>query len=68
MNQATAIGRLSILAVGLGIGAALAATPGVAAADPSTDGVMDRSTAGWSVRPGGRYGPGFGYPGLNLRD
>ena len=46
MNQATAIGRLSILAVGLGIGAAVAATPGVASADPSSDGCVDRSTAG----------------------
>jgi len=33
MKQASGIGRLAGLAVGLGIGAALAATPGVASAD-----------------------------------
>jgi hypothetical protein len=37
MKHATRIGRFAGLAVGLGIGAALAATPGVASADPSTD-------------------------------
>jgi hypothetical protein len=37
MNHAKAIGRLAGLAVGLGIGAALAATPGVASADSSSD-------------------------------
>jgi hypothetical protein len=33
MNQVKAIGRLSMLAVGLGLGATVAATPGVASAD-----------------------------------
>jgi hypothetical protein len=37
MRHAMGIGRLGLLALGLGIGAALAATPGVASADPSTD-------------------------------
>ena len=49
MNQATAIGRLSILAVGLGIGAAVVATPGVASADDfqiSIDGFDLFPTAG----------------------
>jgi hypothetical protein len=36
MRKAKAIGRLGLLAVGLGIGAAVAATPGIASAD-STD-------------------------------
>jgi hypothetical protein len=36
MRHATNIGRLSILAAELGIGAALACTPAVASADPST--------------------------------
>jgi hypothetical protein len=36
VRNATNIGRLSMLAAGLGIGAALAWTPGVALADPST--------------------------------
>jgi hypothetical protein len=34
MNHAKAIGRRSTLAIGLGIGAALAATSGVASAEP----------------------------------
>jgi hypothetical protein len=37
MRQARRIGRLGILAAGVGIGAALAATAGTASADPSTD-------------------------------
>jgi hypothetical protein len=37
MRNARGLGRLGLLAVGLGIGAALAATPGLASADPSTD-------------------------------
>jgi hypothetical protein len=36
MKHATGIGRLAGLAVGLGIGAALAATPGTALADPAS--------------------------------
>jgi hypothetical protein len=37
MVNIIAIGRIGILGVGLGIGAALAAMPGIAAADPSPD-------------------------------
>ena len=37
MRQARRIGRLGILAAGVGIGAAVAATAGTASADPSTD-------------------------------
>lgn len=37
MRHATRIGRLGMLAAGLGIGAALSSTPGVASADASTD-------------------------------
>jgi hypothetical protein len=47
MNHAKAIGRLSILAVGLGIGAALAYAPGVAAADPVSP--LDPNVAAASV-------------------
>jgi hypothetical protein len=49
MKHATRIGRLAGLAVGLGIGAALAATPGVASADDfqiSIDGMDLLPTAG----------------------
>ncbi len=49
MKHATRIGRLAGLAVGLGIGAALAATPGVASADDfqiSIDGMDLFPTAG----------------------
>ena len=49
MGTATRIGRLSLLAAGLGIGAALAATPGVASADDiqiSIDGFDLFPTAG----------------------
>ena len=55
MNQATAIGRLSILAVGLGIGAAVVATPGPLGR-PSTDASwIDQLLGGLSrrqIRPG----------------
>src|SRR5271166_303952 len=37
MVNIIAIGRIGILGVGLGIGAALASTPGIAAADPTPD-------------------------------
>jgi len=49
MKRATRIGRLAGLAVGLGIGAALAATPGIASADDfqiSIDGMDLLPTAG----------------------
>jgi hypothetical protein len=49
MKHATGIGRLAGLAVGLGVGAALAATPGVASADDfqiSIDGIDLFPTAG----------------------
>jgi hypothetical protein len=50
MNCATAIGRLAGLAVGLGIGAALASSPGVASADPSTEpSWIDQLLGGLSV-------------------
>jgi hypothetical protein len=50
MNHATAIGRLAGLAVGLGIGAALASSPGVASADPSTEpSWIDQLVGGLSV-------------------
>lgn len=44
MVNAHRIGRLSMLAVGIGVGAAVAATPGIAAADP-----LDLATAGQTV-------------------
>ncbi len=37
MVNSIAIGRIGILGVGLGIGAALASMPGIAAADPTPD-------------------------------
>jgi hypothetical protein len=37
MVNIVAIGRIGILGVGLGIGAALASMPGIAAADPTPD-------------------------------
>ena len=44
MVNIIAIGRIGVLGVGLGIGAALAATPGIAAADPTPDyGAIDAS-------------------------
>jgi hypothetical protein len=51
MRQASSIGRLGLLAGGLGIGAALACTPGIASADPSTDPFswIDQLLAGLSV-------------------
>jgi hypothetical protein len=44
-------GRLGLLAVGLGIGAAVASTPGVASGDSSTDWLssIDQLAGGWSV-------------------
>ncbi|UQX11804.1 hypothetical protein [Candidatus Mycobacterium methanotrophicum] len=37
MGNARAMGRVGLLALGLGVGAAIASTPGVASADTSTD-------------------------------
>src|SRR5690348_3892136 len=57
MRHAKAIGRLGGLAVGLGIGAALAAAPGIAAAAPDLDvsfdglGIADALTAAPVVAP-----------------
>jgi hypothetical protein len=48
MRHAMGIGRIAGLAVGLGIGAALA-TPGVASADPSTDPWIEQLLGGLSV-------------------
>jgi hypothetical protein len=47
MRNASGIGRLGGLAIGLGIGAALAATPGVASADPVSP--LDANVAAASV-------------------
>jgi len=47
MRNASGLGRLGGLAVGLGIGAALAATPGVASADPVSP--LDPNVAAASV-------------------
>ena len=50
MLRSGGLGRLSVLAVGLGIGAAVASTPGVASADPSTDASwIDQLLGGLSV-------------------
>jgi hypothetical protein len=50
MLRSGGLGRLSVLAVGLGIGAAVASTPGVASADPSTDASwIDQLLGGVSV-------------------
>ena len=46
MRHAKAIGRLGGLAAGLGIGAALAVSPGIAAAAPDTDFFVDPMPAG----------------------
>ena len=43
MVNIIAIGRIGILGVGLGIGAALASMPGIAAADPNSYGAIDAS-------------------------
>src|SRR5271156_3835488 len=47
MRNASGLGRLGGLAVGMGIGAALAATPGVASADPVSP--LDPKVAAASV-------------------
>jgi len=47
-NRSRYIGG-GLLAVGLGIGAALSATPGVASADPSSDPWIDQLLSGLSV-------------------
>jgi hypothetical protein len=51
MRHATCIGRLGMLAAGMGIGAALASTPGVASADSPTDPLswIDELLGGLSV-------------------
>ena len=58
MLSSRGLGRLGLLAVGLGIGAALASTPGVASGDSSTDWLSSiDQLAGWLVRPGGSSRP-----------
>ena len=51
MLRSRGLGRLGLLAVGLGIGAAVASTPGVASADSSTDpfSLIDELLGGLSV-------------------
>ena len=50
MLRSGGMGRLFVLAVGLGIGAAVASTPGAASADPSTDASwIDQLLGGLSV-------------------
>ena len=51
MRQAARVGRLGMLAVGLGLGAALASTPEIASADPSTDPLswVDQVVSGISI-------------------
>ena len=51
MLRSRGLGRLGLLAVGLGIGAALASTPGDASGDSSTDWLssMDQLLGGLSV-------------------
>ncbi|MGA8328786.1 MAG: hypothetical protein WB777_05770, partial [Mycobacterium sp.] len=45
MMNARGIARLGVLAVGLGIGTAVASTPGIASADSSTDWLSNVSGA-----------------------
>ena len=51
MLRSRGLGRLGLLAVGLGIGAAVASTPGVASGDSTTDWLssIDQTLGGFSV-------------------